>query len=187
MTYDCILFLGSFVDIHWICLIVCIYTRLGKVHGDVRRVDPIRNWSRSIDLLQAEQIDSPKILCNKEDWDVVRAVLNGKIDQFEILVRRYQAMVLHQARKAFKTEEEAEDFTQEVFLKAYESLSTFRGAAQFSTWIFQIAKFQLSKEFRKKKILVKSFDSAEHEIAEPKPISIVEESTKSKHMESFGT
>ncbi len=84
-------------------------------------------------------------------------------------------MVFYQARKAFKTEEEAEDFTQEVFLKAYESLSTFRGAAQFSTWIFQIAKFQLSKEFRKKKISVKPFDSTEHEFAESKTISVVEE------------
>lgn len=84
-------------------------------------------------------------------------------------------MVFHQAKKAFKTQEEAEDFTQEVFLKAYESLSTFRGEAQFSTWIFQIAKFKLSKEFRKKKLDLQSIGPTNLEIPEPKPVSIVEE------------
>lgn len=65
-------------------------------------------------------------------------------------MKRYQGMVHSQARKAFLSEEEAEDFTQEVFLRAYESLSQFRGEAQFSTWIFQIAKFRLTKVNRKK-------------------------------------
>lgn len=65
-------------------------------------------------------------------------------------MKRYQGMVYSQARKAFLSEEEAEDFTQEVFIKTYESLSSFRGEAQFSTWLFQIAKFRLTKVNKKK-------------------------------------
>lgn len=66
-------------------------------------------------------------------------------------MKRYQGMVFSQARKAFPTKDEAEDFTQEVFLKAYESLSTFRGQAQFSTWIYQIARNEISRHFKNKK------------------------------------
>lgn len=69
-------------------------------------------------------------------------------------MKRYQGMVYSQARKAFLSEEEAEDFTQEVFIKAYESLSLFRGEAQFSTWLFQIAKFRLTKVNKKKTHLI---------------------------------
>ncbi|WP_280525996.1 RNA polymerase sigma factor [Leptospira jelokensis] len=72
------------------------------------------------------------------------------MSQFEVLMKRYEGMVYSQARKAFLTKEEAEDFTQDVFLKAYESLSQFRGEAQFSTWLFQIAKFHITKVNKKK-------------------------------------
>ncbi|TGN17160.1 RNA polymerase sigma factor [Leptospira idonii] len=75
-------------------------------------------------------------------------------------MKRYQAMVLSQANKAFSSSEEAEDFTQEVFLKAYESLSTFRGEAQFSTWLFQIARNQISKHFKKKKLSTQTWDDS---------------------------
>jgi len=73
------------------------------------------------------------------------------VHSFENLMKRYQGMVFSQAQKAFQTTDEAEDFTQEIFLKAYESLSTFRGDAQFSTWIYQIARNAISKNAKKKK------------------------------------
>ncbi len=73
-------------------------------------------------------------------------------------MHRYQGMVLSQAKKAFSTIDEAEDFTQEVFLKAYESLSTFRGEAQFSTWLYQIARNQISKDLKKKKPQLEVFE-----------------------------
>ena len=69
-------------------------------------------------------------------------------------------MVFSQALKAFDTKDEAEDFTQEVFLKAYESLSTFRGEAQFSTWIYQIARNEISKHFKKRKLPLETLEES---------------------------
>lgn len=75
-------------------------------------------------------------------------------------MKRYQGMVFSQASKAFVTVDEAEDFTQEIFLKAYESLSTFRGEAQFSTWLYQIARNEISRIYKKKKPLTESLDES---------------------------
>ncbi len=58
-------------------------------------------------------------------------------------------MVFSQAIKFTGNQEEAEDLTQEIFLKAFEALSTFKGESQFSTWIFSIARNQILMKHRK--------------------------------------
>ena len=62
---------------------------------------------------------------------------------------KYQGMVFSQAIKFTGNQEEAEDLTQEIFLKAFEALSTFKGESQFSTWIFSIARNQILMKHRK--------------------------------------
>ncbi|TGL86832.1 sigma-70 family RNA polymerase sigma factor [Leptospira congkakensis] len=89
-------------------------------------------------------------------------------------MKRYQGMVFSQAKKAFLTEEEAEDFTQEVFLKAYESLSQFRGESQFSTWLYQIARFRLTKVFKKKKLPITDWKEDISFVADHSKPSVVE-------------
>lgn len=62
---------------------------------------------------------------------------------------KYQGMVFSQAIKFTGNQEEAEDLTQEIFLKAFEALSTFKGESQFSTWLFSIARNQILMKHRK--------------------------------------
>ncbi|MCE9499180.1 MAG: RNA polymerase sigma factor [Leptospira sp.] len=62
---------------------------------------------------------------------------------------KYQGMVYSQAIKATGSAEEAEDLTQDVFLKAFEGLSAFRGEALFSTWIYKIAQNELIRRSKK--------------------------------------
>ncbi len=62
---------------------------------------------------------------------------------------KYQGMVYSQALKFTGNQEEAEDLTQEIFLKAFEALSTFKGESQFSTWIYSIARNQILMKHRK--------------------------------------
>ena len=59
---------------------------------------------------------------------------------FETLEAAIRPKVLNYLRR-FVGFDEAEDLTQEVFLKAYQGLDTFRGEAKWSTWIFQVATF----------------------------------------------
>ncbi|PJZ77875.1 RNA polymerase sigma factor [Leptospira neocaledonica] len=89
------------------------------------------------------------ILCDPEDWANIQNVLAGDFESFEQLVLKYEAMVYSQAKKAFRNEAEAEDFTQDVFLKAFEGLSTFRGKSKFSTWVFSIARNEIIRRYRK--------------------------------------
>lgn len=58
-------------------------------------------------------------------------------------------MIYSHALKFTGNQEEAEDLTQEIFLKAFEALSTFKGESQFSTWIFSIARNQILMKHRK--------------------------------------
>ncbi|MBL0953794.1 MAG: sigma-70 family RNA polymerase sigma factor [Leptospira sp.] len=134
----------------------------------------MRNWTRSLDLLQTEPLTETKRKCNDEDWNSIQLVLRGDVSQFEVLMKRYQGMVFSQASKAFLSEEEAEDFTQEVFLKAYESLSQFRGEAQFSTWLFQIAKFRLTKVNKKKSHLITDWTEEVSSLADKSKPSVAE-------------
>ena len=62
---------------------------------------------------------------------------------------KYQGMVFAQAIKYTGNQEEAEDLTQEIFLKAFEALSTFKGESQFSTWVYSIARNQILMKYRK--------------------------------------
>ncbi len=65
--------------------------------------------------------------------------LAGQRDAFAELVVRYERAVYHLAVRLLRSVEEAEDATQETFLRAFRSLETYRPSARFSTWILAIA------------------------------------------------
>lgn len=58
---------------------------------------------------------------------------------FEELVRRYRGRILALALHLSGNESEAEDITQEVFLKAYQKLDSFEGRSHFFTWVYRMA------------------------------------------------
>jgi RNA polymerase sigma-70 factor (ECF subfamily) len=73
------------------------------------------------------------------DEVLVAQVLDGKIQAFAELTRRHQNRVIRIGLGFFRNEEDAADFAQDVMLKAYTALASFRGAAKFSTWLTRIA------------------------------------------------
>lgn len=64
----------------------------------------------------------------------------GDDNAFSILVSRYRNRIFNFAYRYTRSEAEAEDLTQEVFLRAFRNIKKFRGDSKFSTWLFQIAK-----------------------------------------------
>jgi RNA polymerase sigma-70 factor (ECF subfamily) len=74
-----------------------------------------------------------------DDQDIVERVVLGQKDLFRILVQRHQRGIYSLGMGFFRHPEDAADFTQDVFLKTFKSLPTFRGQARFSTWLFRIA------------------------------------------------
>lgn len=73
------------------------------------------------------------------DSELITLILQGDRDSFRILVERYQQMVFRTCMGFLHNREEAEDLAQDVFIRAYQSLSRFRGESAFSTWLYRIA------------------------------------------------
>ncbi|RXZ77172.1 RNA polymerase sigma factor [Paenibacillaceae bacterium] len=69
----------------------------------------------------------------------IRSVLAGHREDYRHLVSRYQGKVYQLCLKITKEPEAAKDLVQEIFLKAYKALPSFREEAAFSTWLYQIA------------------------------------------------
>ncbi|GAB1483541.1 sigma-70 family RNA polymerase sigma factor [Treponema sp.] len=79
---------------------------------------------------------------NVEDYDdrtIVQRVIAGESELFGQLVRRHQRAVYGLGLSFFRNGEDADDFVQDVFLKAFRSLSSFQGRSRFSTWLYRIA------------------------------------------------
>ncbi len=70
--------------------------------------------------------------------DIIERVLGGDANAFEELVLRYEKTVYNLALRMVSDREDACDMTQEAFIKAYNSLSSFRGDSRFSVWLYRI-------------------------------------------------
>jgi len=79
------------------------------------------------------------VTVERTDAELIAAVLAGDPASFEPLVIRYQPRVFATARRYARRESEVEDITQEVFLKAFQKLHSFRGDAPFEHWLMRLA------------------------------------------------
>lgn len=73
------------------------------------------------------------------DNDLVRRVLAGEAEAYGTIVARHQARVFYLGLKFLRHSEDAEDFAQEVFIRAYEKLASFQGGVPFAAWLHRIA------------------------------------------------
>jgi RNA polymerase sigma-70 factor, ECF subfamily len=70
--------------------------------------------------------------------ELIAAVLKGKTASFEPLVQKYSPRVFATARRHARRESEVEDIAQEVWLKAFQKLRSFRGEAPFEHWLMRL-------------------------------------------------
>ncbi len=85
------------------------------------------------------------------DQYYIDKVLCGETKAFSVLVDRYKFMVFTLAVKILKNKEEAEDVSQDVFVKVFRALNTFNGTSKFSTWLYKIAYYQSLDYLKKQK------------------------------------
>jgi len=71
--------------------------------------------------------------------ELIAAVLKGDAASFEPLVQKYSPRVFATARRYARRESEIEDIVQEVWLKAFQKLKSFRGEAPFEHWLMRLA------------------------------------------------
>ena len=75
----------------------------------------------------------------RTEAQMIAAVLKGDAASFEPLVAKYSPRVFATARRYARRESEVEDIAQEVWLKAFEKLGSFRGEAPFEHWLMRLA------------------------------------------------
>ncbi|MGB9836104.1 MAG: sigma-70 family RNA polymerase sigma factor [Candidatus Saccharicenans sp.] len=91
-------------------------------------------------------------MVENEDKSYVRRCLRGERQAFEFIVRKYQTPLLNYFFRMIQERELSLEMTQEVFLRAYANLHTYKENFQFSTWLFRIASNLLIDYWRKKKL-----------------------------------
>src|ERR1051325_8880562 len=92
------------------------------------------------------------------DTEIIKQVLGGNQQAYAVLVDRYQSYVFTLTFRFTKNREDAEEVSQDIFVKAYRSLADFKGTAKFSTWLYTIVNTTCITFLRKKRLDVRSLD-----------------------------
>ena len=87
-----------------------------------------------------------------DELKVIDRVLKGDVDAFGILVKRYEKQIVNYIFRMIGDYQDALELSQEVFLKAYLALKTYKSEYSFSTWLYKIAKNRTIDFIRKKKL-----------------------------------
>jgi len=113
----------------------------------------------------------------KDDVELVQKARQGDTKAYNQLVLMYKDIVYSIVYRMVRNKQEAEDLTQEAFIKAYKSLVSFNEDYAFSTWLFKIATNNCIDFFRKRKLKTYSMhqtvhykdEEVQHEYADSKP------------------
>ncbi len=116
----------------------------------------------------------------RTDAELIAAVLQGDTVSFEPLVKKYSPRVFATARRYARRESEVEDIVQEVWLRAFQRLGTFRGEAPFEHWLMRLTVHvcydflrghQRNREITLTEISDEEHDWLERFAAQPEPSS----------------
>lgn len=94
---------------------------------------------------------------NIEDTELINEIKKGNRNAFNILVRKYQKKIYFLIRKMVLNHDDADDITQEVFIKLFQSINDFRGESKFFTYLYRMAvNFSLNHLLKNKKLFIKT-------------------------------
>jgi len=93
------------------------------------------------------------------DLKIIESCLLGNTQVFSRLIDNYKNMVYNLAYRMSNNLHEAEDISQEVFLRAYQSLARFNPSYKFSSWLYQITLNIIRDKYKKKEIDYVSLDT----------------------------
>ena len=94
-----------------------------------------------------------------DDLKIIESCLLGNTQMFSQLIDSYKNMVYDLAYRMSNNSQEAEDISQEAFLRAYQSLARFNPSYKFSTWLYQITLNIIRDRFKKKELNHVSLDT----------------------------
>src|SRR4030095_5199464 len=97
---------------------------------------------------------------DQADTDLINLAIGGDKEALQNLITRHQVFVYNLALRMTRSVEDAEDLTQEVFIKAITALSKFEGKSQFRTWLYRITvNHFLNTKKRKAELKITDFET----------------------------
>jgi len=99
------------------------------------------------------QMKAGAIVEAMSDAELVELILKGDQEVFSMLVERYKDAVQNLAYRMLSNATEAEDITQETFVRAYTQLATYKPVHKFSTWLLSIASHLAIDQLRRRRFL----------------------------------
>ncbi len=115
-----------------------------------------------------------------DDYKIIKSVIDGKTRDYELLVKKYQLRIISLCQKYTKNYHDAEEVSQEAFVKAFNSLDNFRFESKFYSWLHRIAincslNYINSKEKnREKETISENSGLTDKRISEERPDSYLE-------------
>jgi RNA polymerase sigma-70 factor (ECF subfamily) len=111
----------------------------------------------------------------ENDSELIKRAQDGDSKAYDGLLKKYKNSVYNLVYRMVRDVQEAEDLTQEAFIKAFNSLASFNEEYAFSTWLYKIATNNCIDFFRKRKLQTYSLDKPiqykdseiQHEIPDP--------------------
>ena len=86
-----------------------------------------------------------------EDRDLIAKASRGNVDAYNVLVSRWEKRVFNYLLRLVRDREDALDISQDVFLKAYQSLKKLDDASRFAPWLYRIAHNEAYSLLRRRK------------------------------------
>lgn len=83
---------------------------------------------------------------------IIQHIKSGQKEEYRYLVEKYYERIFHTTLGFLHCKEDAEEITEDVFIKAYYAIPTFRGDAAFSTWIYRIAVNLCKNQLKKRRL-----------------------------------
>jgi len=117
--------------------------------------------STNLETLRSRNLIS-KSSSNEPDTNIIQRVLDGNVEEFEIIMRRYNQRLYRIARSILKDEHEAMDAVQEAYIKAYYQLDKFNGPDGFASWLSRIVSNESLMRLRKSHRINYTLDDPMH-------------------------
>jgi RNA polymerase sigma-70 factor (ECF subfamily) len=119
----------------------------------ILKVDWQRSEARTVRAQSQSESREPS------DADVVRLAQQGSAAAFERIYRRHSRRVYSLCLRMTGDQSQAEDLTQDVFLRLFRKIGTFRGESAFSTWLHRMAVNNVLMRFRRKVVAETSLET----------------------------
>ncbi|MBI5361413.1 MAG: RNA polymerase sigma factor [Planctomycetes bacterium] len=105
-----------------------------------------------------------------EDIVLIQSVKQGDRAAFDLLVRKHMKPAYAYCKRILNNHQDAEDASQNAFLKAYRYISGFEGKSSFKTWFYTILTNECMNRIKSVKTMpVKSISGTEHDLPAPEP------------------